>query len=66
MRAVVRSLVAMGTVGDRLGHERILLLGPVAFTAASVIAAFAPARACSSRHGRSRASPPRWHRSRRR
>lgn len=39
---VAGSLVAMGTVGDRLGHRRILLLGAVAFTAASVIAAFAP------------------------
>ncbi|MFI6299997.1 MFS transporter [Nonomuraea sp. NPDC050790] len=39
---VAGSLVAMGTLGDRLGHRRILLVGAVAFTGASVIAAYAP------------------------
>lgn len=39
---VAGSLVTMGTVGDRFGHRRILLVGAVAFTGASVIAAYAP------------------------
>ncbi|MFI6990383.1 MFS transporter [Nonomuraea wenchangensis] len=39
---VAGSLVTMGTLGDRLGHRRILLGGAVAFTCASVIAAYAP------------------------
>lgn len=39
---VAGSLVTMGTLGDRLGHRRVLLAGAVAFTGASVIAAYAP------------------------
>ncbi|WP_306358011.1 MULTISPECIES: MFS transporter [unclassified Nocardia] len=35
-------LVAMGTLGDRIGRRRILLLGAIAFGAASAVAAFAP------------------------
>ncbi|WP_043636526.1 MFS transporter [Nonomuraea candida] len=35
-------LVAMGTLGDRLGRRRIMLLGAAAFGLASVAAAFAP------------------------
>ncbi|AUH40202.1 MFS transporter [Streptomyces sp. CMB-StM0423] len=35
-------LVAMGTLGDRIGRRRILLFGAVAFGAASAAAAFAP------------------------
>ncbi|MEU5876779.1 MFS transporter [Spirillospora sp. NPDC047279] len=35
-------LVAMGTVGDRVGRRRVLMFGAVAFGAASVAAAFAP------------------------
>jgi DHA2 family multidrug resistance protein-like MFS transporter len=35
-------LITMGTLGDRIGRRRLLLLGGVAFAAASVIAAFAP------------------------
>ncbi|MFI0450772.1 MFS transporter [Actinomadura sp. 6N118] len=35
-------LVAMGTVGDRLGRRKILLFGAAAFGLASVAAAFAP------------------------
>ncbi|MFG3437242.1 MFS transporter [Nonomuraea sp. NPDC047897] len=39
---VAGSLVTTGTLGDRLGHRRMLLAGAVAFTCASVIAAYAP------------------------
>ncbi|MDP4505052.1 MFS transporter [Nonomuraea turcica] len=39
---VAGSLVTMGTLGDRLGHRRILLVGAVAFTGASVAAAYTP------------------------
>lgn len=35
-------LPAMGTLGDRYGHKRIFSLGLVVFTAASLLAAFAP------------------------
>ncbi|NGN64500.1 MFS transporter [Streptomyces sp. A7024] len=35
-------LVAMGTLGDRIGRRRILLFGAAAFGAASAVAAFAP------------------------
>ncbi|MDT0203418.1 MFS transporter [Nocardioides sp. AE5] len=35
-------LVTMGSLGDRIGRRRILLLGGVGFAAVSVLAAFAP------------------------
>lgn len=35
-------LITMGTVGDRIGRRRLLLVGAAAFGAASVLAAFAP------------------------
>lgn len=35
-------LVTMGAVGDRIGRRRLLLIGAAAFTATSVMAAFAP------------------------
>ncbi|GAA2391937.1 MFS transporter [Nonomuraea africana] len=35
-------LVAMGTVGDRIGRRKVLLFGAAAFGVASVAAAFAP------------------------
>ncbi|MFG3704719.1 MFS transporter [Micromonospora sp. NPDC047670] len=35
-------LVTMGTLGDRLGRRRLLLIGVAAFAAVSVFAAFAP------------------------
>jgi len=35
-------LVAMGTVGDRIGRRRVLVFGAVTFGLASVLAAFAP------------------------
>lgn len=33
-------LVTMGTLGDRIGRRRLLMIGSVAFGAASVLAAF--------------------------
>lgn len=33
-------LLTMGTLGDRVGHRRLLLIGAAAFGAASVLAAF--------------------------
>jgi DHA2 family multidrug resistance protein-like MFS transporter len=38
---VAGSLITMGTLGDRIGRRRLLLLGAAAFGAASVLAAFA-------------------------
>jgi MFS transporter, DHA2 family, multidrug resistance protein len=35
-------LITMGTLGDRIGRRRLLLIGAAAFGAASVLAAFAP------------------------
>ncbi|SOD91643.1 MFS transporter, DHA2 family, multidrug resistance protein [Caenispirillum bisanense] len=35
-------LITMGTVGDRIGRRRLLLVGTAAFGAASVLAAFSP------------------------
>jgi DHA2 family multidrug resistance protein-like MFS transporter len=39
---VAGSLVTMGTLGDRIGRRRLLMIGAVAFGCASVLAAFAP------------------------
>src|SRR5918994_3061741 len=33
-------MLTMGAVGDRVGRRRLLLIGAIAFTAASVVAAF--------------------------
>jgi DHA2 family multidrug resistance protein-like MFS transporter len=38
---IAGSLVTMGTLGDRIGRRRLLLIGAFAFGAASVLAAFA-------------------------
>src|SRR5438128_7974758 len=35
-------LITMGTLGDRIGRRRLLLIGAAAFGVASVIAAFSP------------------------
>ena len=35
-------LITMGTLGDRIGRRRLLMIGAAAFGAASVLAAFAP------------------------
>ncbi|MFF2083459.1 MFS transporter [Nocardia sp. NPDC058176] len=35
-------LVTMGSLGDRIGRRRLLLIGGAAFAAASILAAFAP------------------------
>ncbi len=35
-------LVTMGTLGDRIGRRRLLMIGAAAFGAASVLAAYAP------------------------
>ena len=37
---VAGSLITMGTLGDRIGRRRLLLVGAVAFAAVSVLAAF--------------------------
>ena len=37
-------LLTMGNVADRIGRRRLLLIGASAFGAASVLAAYAPAR----------------------
>ncbi len=37
---VAGSLITMGTLGDRIGRRRLLLIGAVAFSLASVLAAF--------------------------
>lgn len=39
---IAGSLITMGTLGDRIGRRRLLVVGSVAFAAASVFAAFAP------------------------
>src|SRR3954454_22224320 len=38
---VAGSLITMGTLGDRIGRRRLLLVGAASFAAASVLAAFA-------------------------
>lgn len=40
--AIAGLLVAMGTLADRVGRKRLLLIGATAFGAASALAAFAP------------------------
>ena len=35
-------LVTMGSLGDRVGHKKLLLCGATAFAAVSVVAAYAP------------------------
>ncbi|HZE40263.1 MAG TPA: MFS transporter [Stackebrandtia sp.] len=35
-------LVTMGTLGDRIGRRRLLMIGAAAFSVASIVAAFAP------------------------
>ncbi|WP_423464917.1 MFS transporter [Promicromonospora sp. MS192] len=40
--AIAGLLVAMGTLADRIGRKRLLLIGATAFGAASALAAFAP------------------------
>jgi DHA2 family multidrug resistance protein-like MFS transporter len=39
---VAGALMTMGTLGDRIGRRRLLLIGAVVFGAASILAAFAP------------------------
>jgi DHA2 family multidrug resistance protein-like MFS transporter len=39
---VAGSLITMGTLGDRIGRRRLLMIGAVAFGVASIFAAFAP------------------------
>lgn len=52
-------LVSMGSLGDRLGRRRLLLLGATGFAAMSVVAAYAPPRARSSPPARASASSAR-------
>jgi DHA2 family multidrug resistance protein-like MFS transporter len=42
---VAGSLITMGTLGDRIGRRRLLLIGAAAFGAASVLAAFSTSSA---------------------
>src|ERR1051325_823054 len=37
---IAGSLITMGTLGDRIGRRKVLLIGAVPFAAASVLAAF--------------------------
>jgi MFS transporter, DHA2 family, multidrug resistance protein len=39
---IAGSLITMGTLGDRIGRRRLLLLGAVAFGVGSLLAAFSP------------------------
>ncbi len=39
---VAGSLITMGTLGDRIGRRRVLMIGAAAFAVISVLAAFAP------------------------
>ncbi|MFN8440785.1 MAG: MFS transporter [Caldilineaceae bacterium] len=39
---IAGSLITMGTLGDRIGRRRLLMLGAAAFGVASIMAAFAP------------------------
>ena len=39
-------LITMGTLGDRIGRRRLLLIGAGAFGGASVLAAFSSSRRC--------------------
>ncbi|MFE0149719.1 DHA2 family efflux MFS transporter permease subunit [Nonomuraea sp. NPDC059007] len=40
--ALAGLLITMGNLGDRIGRKRLLLIGAVAFSAASVVTAYAP------------------------
>jgi MFS family permease len=56
----VGSVVLLGGVaGDRWGRKRMFLAGMALFTLASLACALAPASACCSRPGPSKASAPR-------
>ena len=63
---VAGSLITMGTLGDRIGRRRLLLIGAAAFGVASVLAAFSTSAGDADRHpGPARASPARrWRRRR--
>ena len=39
---IAGSLITMGTLGDRIGRRRLLMIGAAAFGVASILAAFAP------------------------
>jgi DHA2 family multidrug resistance protein-like MFS transporter len=39
---IAGSLITMGTLGDRIGRRRLLLIGAAAFGVASILAAFSP------------------------
>jgi hypothetical protein len=62
---VAGSLIIMGTLGDRIGRRRLLIIGAAAFGVASVSPPPREVRGCSSRHARSSALPERpWRRRR--
>jgi DHA2 family multidrug resistance protein-like MFS transporter len=43
---IAGSLITMGTLGDRIGRRRLLMIGGFAFAAASLLAAFSTSRRC--------------------
>ena len=49
------ALITMGTLGDRIGRRRLLMIGATVFGIVSVLAAFAPSAAIADRRTR----PPR-------
>ena len=49
---VAGSLITMGTLGDRIGRRRLLLIGAASFGAASVLAAFATSAGDADRRPR--------------
>ena len=63
---VAGSLITMGTLGDRIGRRRLLLIGAAAFGVASVLAAFSHQRRDADRRAaRCSGSPARRSRRRR-
>ncbi|WP_026218260.1 MFS transporter [Embleya scabrispora] len=56
---LVGFMITAGTLGDRIGHRRLLMTGGAVFATASVIAAFSKGPCCSSPPARCSGSPGR-------